>query len=59
MSAEIWRSEVIVYGFILTNLVATAIVLGLAWRKGMFKNLDDTMRTSLGLTESNLDNSKE
>lgn len=60
MSAEIWRSEVVAYGFMIVNLVSTGLVLVWAWRRGMFKQLDETMRTSLGFPDSNVPpNSKE
>jgi hypothetical protein len=45
----IWRSEAVIYGFAIVNLIATAVVLVVAWRRGMFKNLDAAMRTGLDL----------
>ncbi len=49
MSGEIAQSEVYTYGFMVTNLVVVAIGLVWAWRRGMFKDLDETMHTSLGI----------
>jgi hypothetical protein len=49
MSGEIWRSEVITYGFMILNMCAVALGLAWAWRRGMFSDLDDTMRTALEL----------
>ncbi len=49
MNADLWRSEVITYGFMILNMFAVAALLGWAWRRGMFKDLDDTMHTALGL----------
>ncbi len=49
MSGEIAQSEVYTYGFMVANLVVVAVGLVWAWRRGMFKDLDDTMHTALGL----------
>lgn len=49
MNAELWRSEVITYGFMVLNMLAVAAGLGWAWRRGMLSDLDDTMRTALAL----------
>jgi hypothetical protein len=49
MSGEIAQSEVYTYGFMVANLVVVAIGLVWAWRRGMFKDLDETMHTALGL----------
>lgn len=49
MNGEIAQSEVYTYGFMVTNLVVVAIGLVWAWRRGMFKDLDETMHTALGL----------
>jgi hypothetical protein len=54
--SEIWRSEAVAYGFMIVNLASTAMVLVWAWRRGMFKNLDETMRTSLQLPDSDHSN---
>jgi hypothetical protein len=49
MSGDIWQSEVISYGFMILNMFAVAAGLVWAWRRGMFSDLDDTMRTALEL----------
>jgi hypothetical protein len=50
MSAEIWRSEIVTYGFIILNGMAVALGLVWAWRRGLMSDLDETMHTALGLT---------
>jgi hypothetical protein len=49
MNGELWRSEVITYGFMILNMFAVALGLVWAWRRGMFSNLDETMHTALEL----------
>ncbi len=49
MNGEIWRSEVITYGFMILNMFAVATGLVWAWRRGMFDNLDDTAQKVLEL----------
>jgi len=41
MSAEIWRSEVLLYGFMILNLLAVAAALAWAWRRGLLGAPDD------------------
>jgi hypothetical protein len=49
MNAELWRSEVITYGFMILNMFAVALGLVWAWSRGMFSDLDDTMHAALQL----------
>ncbi len=49
MSAEIWRSEIVTYGFMFLNMAAVATGLAWAWRRGLFSDLDETMHAALEL----------
>jgi hypothetical protein len=49
MNAEIWRSEIVTYGFMILNMFAVATGLVWAWRRGLFSDLDGTMRSALDL----------
>ncbi len=50
MNAEIWRSEIVTYGFIILNGMAVILGFVWAWKRGLMEDLDDTMRTALGIT---------
>ncbi len=41
MSAEFWRSEVVIYGFMFLNMAAVASGALWAWRRGYLSNLND------------------
>jgi hypothetical protein len=47
MSAEIWRSEVLLYGFMILNVLAVAAALAWAHRRGLLGGPDDPMTASL------------
>ncbi len=49
MSVEVWRSELILYGFMILNVLAVAGGLAWAWRRGLLSDLDGTMHAALGL----------
>lgn len=49
MSAELWRSELVTYGFMILNLLAVGAGLAWAWRRGLFSDLDATMHAALEL----------
>lgn len=48
MSAEIWRSEAVLYGFMIVNAIAVAAALAWAWRRGLLGGPDDPMTASPG-----------
>ena len=41
MSAEIWRSELLLYGFMILNVAGVSAALGWAWRRGLFGGPED------------------
>lgn len=59
MNAEIWRSEIALYGFMILNVLAVASCLGWAYRRGHLSDLDDTMMKSLDLPSTTAPSSKE
>ncbi len=59
MNAEIWRSELSLYGFMILNVFAVGTCLVWAYRRGHLSDLDDTMMKSLDLPASTAPNSKE
>jgi hypothetical protein len=51
MSAELWRSEIALYGFMILNVLAVATGLLWAARRGHLRDLDDTMMKGLQLSD--------
>jgi hypothetical protein len=47
MNAEIWRSEIALYGFMILNVLAVLTGLVWAWRRGHLCDLDDSMLEGL------------
>lgn len=47
MSVEIWHSELVLYGFIILNLVAVSAALVWCWRHGLLGGPDDLSLGSL------------
>lgn len=60
MNAEIWRSEIALYGFMIMNVLAVASCLGWAYRRGHLSGLDDAaVLENLELTDPAATTSKE
>lgn len=60
MNAEIWRSEIALYGFMIMNVLAVASCLGWAYRRGHLTGLDDAaVLKTLDLTDPPAATSKE
>lgn len=47
MSADIWRSELVLYGFMILNVIAVAAALVWSCRRGLLGGPDDPMTASL------------
>ena len=47
MSAEIWRSEIVLYGFMILNVLAVASALAWAGRRGLLGGPDDPMAATV------------
>ncbi len=56
MNAEIWRSEIITYGFIILNGMAVVTALVWAWRRGLLEGPEDL---SLGSMAGGQPNSED
>ncbi len=52
MSAEIWRSEIATFGFIILNGIAVVVALVWAWRRGLLEGPEDLSLGSAGQTNS-------